>query len=186
MSLKRFDTEDMEKKWSGRVFHGCTVKQFLGRVERPCGTPDWQVRAQCACGRLFECRFSTLKKYEHPSCGCRRGNSGNGTWKRLYSPEENVKKNVARQKEKDEAAKASPKKRRTEPSVLAAIGLSEKRLADLWEKLDHEICCPAWKHSPEQFVAWGLRNGWARDKELVRIDAGKPWHPNNVRWENAR
>lgn len=182
---KRFDTEDMEKKWAGHVFHGCTVKQFLSRVDRSSGAADWQIRAECVCGRLFECRFSTLKKHRHPSCGCRQAVSRKDTWNRIYSSDEKTKANVERQREKDEAAKASPRKRRTEPSVLAAIGLSERRLAKLWEKLDHEVCCPAWRDSPDKFVAWALLNGWARGRTLVRLDDNMPWHPLNVRWEDA-
>ncbi|MGN1208868.1 MAG: hypothetical protein ACI4SV_01095 [Duodenibacillus sp.] len=182
----KMDIAGMENKYMGHVFHGCTVKQFLERIERPCGTTDWQVRAQCVCGRLFECRFSTLRRYEKPSCGCRRrGNSTKGkeAGNRIYSPDEKIKQHVAEQKAKDEAAKASPKKRRTETSVLAAIGLSEARLTKLWETLDHGFCCPAWKNGPEKFVAWALRNGWARGRELVRLDENMPWHPLNVRWE---
>ena len=64
------------------------------------------------------------------------------------------------------------------------IELTLARLHQLWELLDKADCCPAWRENSKSFCLWGIRNGYARGKVLVKREDAKPWHPLNCKWEN--
>lgn len=64
------------------------------------------------------------------------------------------------------------------------IELTLARLHQLWELLDKTDCCPAWCEDSKAFCLWGIRNGYARGKVLVKCEDEKPWHPLNCKWEN--
>lgn len=63
------------------------------------------------------------------------------------------------------------------------IELTLARLHQLWELLDKADCCPAWREDSKAFCLWGIRNGYARGKVLVKLEDEKPWHPLNCKWE---
>lgn len=63
------------------------------------------------------------------------------------------------------------------------VELTLSRLHKLWELLDKADCCKAWQENSKSFCLWGIRNGYARGKALVKRDNAKPWHPLNCRWE---
>ena len=63
------------------------------------------------------------------------------------------------------------------------IELTLARLHQLWELLDKADCCPAWRENSKSFCLWGIRNGYARGKVLVKREDEKPWHPLNCKWE---
>ena len=64
------------------------------------------------------------------------------------------------------------------------IELTLSRLHQFWELLDKADCCPAWRENSKAFCLWGIRNGYARGKVLVKREDAKPWHPLNCKWEN--
>ena len=188
--MSNYTAEEMNSRYAGRVMKGNTILRFVSAtVSDKTGQQNWRVLARCSCGKEFECSFTSLRNNRnHPSCGCLRKKGGAGSeWRNM-----SINPKRAAERAANPATKCPEQKEDKErlaslgfvrPCIELAKGVSESRLRNLWEKLDHAACCPAWQGTPDKFVAWALSNGWHRNNVLVRIDLAKPWHPLNVRWE---
>lgn len=72
-----------------------------------------------------------------------------------------------------------------EAPTKALIGdgfdLSVKRICKLWQSLDLDDVCVAWRDA-SNFARWAIRSGFARGATLEKRDPTKPHHPNNSYW----
>lgn len=58
---------------------------------------------------------------------------------------------------------------------------TKDRILAYWMTLDHTACCPAWQDF-EKFYGWAIRNGYSREKVLVRLDPTKLMSPLTCKW----
>ncbi|MFR2199686.1 MAG: hypothetical protein ACLS58_10550, partial [Sutterella wadsworthensis] len=58
---------------------------------------------------------------------------------------------------------------------------TKDRVLVYWMTLDRAACCPAWQDF-EKFYGWAIRNGYSREKVLVRLDPTKLMSPLTCKW----
>ena len=131
---------------------------------------NWNVKCACDCGKIKVCRAATLNAGRANSCGCSR--LGMGTRKRAMQAEER-----------------KPRKKQKRPTRLYRIWTAMKQRCynpnhKAWSYYGGRgiSVCDEWKNSFSSFMDWSLKNGYAENLSIDRMDGEGNYEPSNCRW----
>lgn len=197
-------TEEERQQRIGRLVAGKEILDVVGWYKTPSGSRKWMLIAKCpVCGKPFKVKQLSLYG-KSINCGCRphvygealresRSFTVNGERCSIAEGarrrEEAIKAAVARRRGKAEPKPApeEPKYQAEKPSQVKWYGpgaltrFTRDRVLAYWGTLDKKAMCPAWQDF-EKFYAWSIRNGFHREKVLVRLDPTKLMSPLTCKW----
>lgn len=155
----------------GKKFGMLKVVEFSHKEKNSRGSYKYYWVCECKCGNVVTRRSDGLKlKDRIVSCGC-----------------------YGKQKSKEYFTTNNPRK---------THGQTKTRLYKIYAKMK-ERCydpnypqrhlyggrgikiCPEWLKSFENFRDWALKNGYADDLSIDRIDPDKDYEPSNCRWADV-
>ncbi len=195
-------TEEERQRRIGRLVGGKEILDVIGWYKNPSGNSRrWLLIAKCPlCGKPFKAKELSLYG-KGINCGCSPRPSGMALRESGHLTVMSRQSLAEGQKLREEAIKAAVERRRgkAEPEPEKEIYQAEKpsqvkwygpdaltrftrdRVLAYWGTLDKKAMCPAWQDF-EKFYDWSIRNGFHREKVLVRLDPTKLMSPLTCKW----
>lgn len=193
-------TEDERQRRIGRLVAGKEIVDVVGWYATPSAAKRWLVVAHCPfCGKPFKVKELSLYS-KAVNCGCRPRANGVALRESGNLTISGERCSVAEgERRREEAIKAAAVRRHDKaeqdgplyvpenPSLKKWYGrdamdrFTKDRVLAYWMTLDHTACCPAWQDF-EKFYGWAIRNGYSREKVLVRLDPTKLMSPLTCKW----
>lgn len=195
-------TEEERQRRIGRIIAGKEILDVVGWYRTMANSPrKWLLIAKCPqCGKPFKVKELSLYG-KSINCGCtprsygtklresghlliKTGSQSRAEGQKLR--EEAIKAAVERRLGKVEQ-EDEPTYQAEKPSQVkwfgrdAVANFTRERVLAYWGSLDKKAMCPAWQDF-EKFYDWAIRNGFHREKVLVRLDTTKLMSPLTCKW----
>lgn len=197
-------TEEERQRRIGRIVAGKEILDVVGWYRTASSSyRKWLLIARCPqCGKPFKVKELSLYG-KSINCGCtprsygtklresghlliKTGSQSRAEGQKLR--EESIKVAVERRlgkvERENEPISIYQAEKRSQVKLFgrdAVANLTRKRVLAYWGSLDKEAMCPAWQDF-EKFYDWAIRNGFYREKVLVRLDPTKPMSPLTCKW----
>ncbi len=195
-------TEEERQRRIGRIVAGKEILDVVGWYRTTASSPrKWLLIAKCPqCGKPFKVKELSLYG-KSINCGCtprsygtklresghlliKTGSQSRAEGQKLRA--EAIKAAVERRLGKVEQ-KEEPTYQAEKPSQVkwfgrdAVANFTRERVLAYWGSLDKKAMCQAWQDF-EKFYDWAIRNGFHREKVLVRLDPTKLMSPLTCKW----
>ena len=131
----------------------------LRRAENIGANTAWLCR--CDCGNETVVRGVHLIRHAVKSCGCLRKENGRGRSTKIFRSDHPLYKKWIGMKTRCYNPRA------TSYEDYGGRGIK---------------VCDEWLRSSDDFILWGLRNGWKEGLQIDRIDNDKNYSPDNCRF----